>query len=111
MRAKLPAAPAGVKPATRPAKWNVFRVLLRHLTVRRDAPYLVGEPFEPLLRVVELRGGHLLGPPGAVARVREQLAQRFPQRPVATALRFRPRAHAVWIPSARSSAFRNSSAV
>src|SRR3989442_1611072 len=86
------------------------RWLLRGRAARRPAPHLVGEPFEPLLRVVDLRGGHPLGTPGDLPRVGEQIVQHLAQRPVAAPLRLGPRTHAVWIPSARSSALRNSSA-
>src|SRR3989442_15876631 len=89
---------------------NLLGGLPRRRAARPPPPPLVGEPFEPLLRVVELRGGHPLGTPGDLPRVGEQIVQHLAQRPVAAPLRLRPRTHAVWIPSARSSALRNSSA-
>src|SRR2546429_9937754 len=66
--------------------------------------------FQALLRVVELRRRHLLRPAGDLACVAEQVVQDLPQRPVLATLGAGPRAHAVWIPSARSSAVRNSPA-
>src|SRR5438552_3389382 len=66
--------------------------------------------FPPLLRVVELRRRHLLRPAGDLACVAEQVVQHLPQRPVLATLGAGPRAHAVWIPSARSSAVLNSCA-
>src|SRR5207249_12235388 len=73
-------------------------------------PHLVGEPFQPLLRVVELRRRHRLRPAGDLACVAEQVVHHLPQRPVLATLVAGPRAHAVWIPSARSSAVLNSCA-
>src|SRR2546429_9953964 len=64
--------------------------------------------FQPLLRVVELRRRHLLRPAGDLACVAEQVVQHLPQRPVLATLGAGPRAHAAWIPSARSSAGLNS---
>src|SRR6266566_4567984 len=77
---------------------------------RREAPHFVREPLEALLRVVQLGRCHLLRPPGGVARVRDQIVQHFAQRPVLAPLERGARAHAVWMPSARSSARWNSSA-
>src|SRR5437879_3601561 len=50
-------------------------------------PDLVGQPFEPLLSVVELRWRHGLGAAGDFAGVVQELVQNLPQRPVAAALR------------------------
>ena len=76
-------------------------------------PHLVRQPLEPLLGVIHLGVCHGLGAAGNVAGVRQQLVQRLPERPVAPALRSPPgaslRAHAVWMPEARSSACRSSS--
>src|SRR5881396_2532778 len=83
------------------SRWNL---------ARGDPPHFVGEPFQPLLRVVELRRRHLLRPAGDLACVAEQVVQDLPQRPVLATLGAGPRAHAVWIPSARSSAVLNSPA-
>src|SRR3989449_11206855 len=89
-------------------KWERFGRLLQRRAARRHAPHLVGEPFEPLLRVVELRGGHLLGTPGDLPRVREQIVQHLAQRPVAAPLRLGPRTHAVWIPDRKSTRLNSS---
>src|SRR5438067_4520799 len=102
--ANLPAAPTGVKPANQARRMELFRGLRRRYLARGDPPHLVGEPFQPLLRVVELRRRHLLRPAGDLACVAEQVVQHLPQRPVLATLGAGPRAHAVWIPSARSSA-------
>src|SRR2546425_2774868 len=108
---KKPRDSNGLNCTTKPfTEMELFGRLLRWRAARRHAPHLVGEPFEPLLRVVDLRGGHLLGTPGDLPRVGEQIVQHLAQRPVAAPLRLGPRTHAVWIPSARSSALRNSSA-
>src|SRR2546430_10175189 len=74
-------------------------------------PPLTGEPLQPLLGVVELHGSHVPRAPRQLARVLEELVEHLAQRPVAAplhhvALAFR--AHAVWIPIARSSACWNS---
>src|SRR5439155_241403 len=76
--------------------------LSRWYLARGDPPHFVGEPFQPLLRVVELRRRHLLRPAGDLACVAEQVVQDLPQRPVLATLGAGPRAHAVWIPSART---------
>src|SRR5436190_22865078 len=89
--------------------------LSRWYLARGDPPHLVGEPFQPLLRVVELRRRHLLlghareiarrakemTPAGDLACVAEQVVQHLPQRPVLASLGAGPRAHAARIPSAR----------
>src|SRR5207247_194903 len=60
---------------------ELFRGLRRRYLTRGDPPHLVGEPFQPLLRVVELRRRHLLRPAGDLACVAEQVVQHLPQRP------------------------------
>src|SRR5204863_7335281 len=77
---------------------------------RGDPPLLGGEPFHPLLRGVELAQRHLLRPAGDLACVAEQVVQHLPPRSVLATLGAGPRAQAVWIPSARSSAVLNSCA-
>src|SRR5207245_900986 len=89
---------------------ELFRGLGRWCLARGGPPHLVCEPLEPLLRVVELRGRHLLRPAGDLPCVAEQVVQHLPQRPVLTTLGAGPRAHALWIPRARSSAVLNSPA-
>src|SRR5438105_15914490 len=86
---------------------ELFRGLRRRSLARGAPPHFVGEPFQPLLRVVELRRRHLLRPAGDLACVAEQVVEHRPQRPVLATLGAWPRAHAVWIPSARSSAVLN----
>src|SRR2546422_9859063 len=108
--ANLPAAPTGVKPASRGRKMELWSGLGRWCLARGDPPYLVRAPLLPLLRVVELRGRHLFRPAGDLSRVAEQVVQDLPQRPVLATLGARLRAHAVWIPRARSSAVLNSPA-
>src|SRR6266545_835362 len=88
----------------------------------RYPPHLVGQPFQPLLGVVELRRRHTFGAADDLTRMAEQLIQPLPQRliapPLVTGGRRRgkrgagllgARTHAVWIPDARSSACRSSS--
>src|SRR5688500_9104754 len=53
---------------------------------RRDAPDLVGEPFQPLLRVVALLVGQLAGMVGEGADVREELVEQLAQLRIATPL-------------------------
>src|SRR5207247_11025893 len=77
---------------------------------RRDPPHFVRQPLQPLLRIVELRGRHLLRAAGNLPRVADQIVEGLPQRPVLAPLGTGPRAHAVWIPRARSSAILNSPA-
>src|SRR5439155_594701 len=91
-------------------KMELFRGLGRWCLARGDPPRLVRQPLEPLLRVVELRGRHLLRPAGDLPCVAEEVVQHLPQRPILTTLGAGPRAHALWIPRARSSAVLNSPA-
>src|SRR5437868_808555 len=61
--------------------------LFRRPLAGGDAPHLVREPLEALLRVVELGGRHVLDASHERARVVEQIVQRLAQRPVAAPLR------------------------
>src|SRR5437762_13549748 len=83
---------------------NLFRGLRRRYLAGGAPPHLVGEPFQPLLRVVELRRRHLLRPAGDLACVAEQVVQHLPPRPVLGTLGAGPRSRAVWIASGRSGA-------
>src|SRR5204862_6318512 len=104
-------ASMGSSPPRRVARGQArLRPLLGGRFPRRHPPHFVGQPLEPLLGVLELRGRHLLSAPRDLARVHEQLVQHLAQRSVGAPLRLAARAHAVWIPSARSSALRNSCA-
>src|SRR5579859_580132 len=91
---------------------------------RRDSPDLVRQPFQPLLSIVQLGRSHRLGASRDIARMAEQLVQHLAERPVPPALCYGRRRvrrwcrgllaagrHAVWIPMARSSAWRTSSTV
>src|SRR2546425_9554158 len=81
------------------------------LSPQCSPPPLAREPLQPLLRVFQLLGRHLLGAPRDIPRVLEQFVQYLAQRPVVAALDLGLRAHALWIPRARSSARRNSCAL
>src|SRR4029077_11818968 len=107
--ANLPAASAGVKAARLVALWDVFGVIPA-ADAGRDAPHFVRQPFETLLRVIELRGRHPFRAPSDLARVRHQLVQEFAQRTIAATLVAGSCLHALWIPSARSSAVLSSAA-
>src|SRR5437899_12912813 len=89
---------------------ELFRGLGRWCLARGGPPHLVCEPLEPLLRVVELRGRHLLRPAGDLPCVADQAVQHLPQRPALTTLGAGPRAHTLSIPRARSSAVLNAPA-
>src|SRR6185503_6190685 len=81
---------------------------------RRHPPHLVGEPFQALLAVIELGRRHRLGAARDLAGMAQELVQDLPQRPVDAPLGLRDGrggggGYAVWMPEARSSAWRSSS--
>src|SRR5690349_13377127 len=85
----------------------------RLFSARGHPPHLVRQPLQALLGVFQLLGGHVARAAADLPGVTQELVQDFPQGAVFPALcRGFPlgRAHAVWIPKARSSAWRSSAA-
>src|SRR5207245_8908880 len=63
-----------------------YATLRGRLAAHCHPPHLVREPLEPLLRVFQLLGRHLLGAPRDIPRVLARFVQCLAQRPVGAAL-------------------------